>query len=501
MYDIAIIGGGINGCGIARDAAGRGLSVLLAEKDDLASGTSSWSTKLIHGGLRYLEHYEFRLVREALTEREVLWSMAPHIIHPMRFILPHHRGLRPAWLLRLGLYLYDHIGGRKKLPPTRKLDFRNDASGKALHEKFVTGFEFSDCRVDDARLTVLNARDAADKGADILTRTPVTSVRREKDCWNIALHDLVTGKEKSATAKLLVNATGPWIDGVLRDVVGQAGGPNIRLVKGSHIVVGKLYDDDRSFIFQNTDGRVVFAIPYETDFTLIGTTDVDHDGDPGAAAISKDEVRYLCDTVNGYFRKPVRPEQVVWSYAGVRPLYNDNVTLAQEATRDYVIRTDGEPKEPLLINIFGGKLTTYRRLAEEVVDLAQGSLGAGTPPWTNRTTLPGGNFAENELDNVISHLRAAYPWLDVSHASRLVRTYGLNAAEVLGDADGYRALGENFGAGLYEKEIGYLIAHEWARTADDILWRRTKLGLKISAKQTAQLHRRMQKQASSMQSG
>lgn len=493
MYDIAIIGGGINGCGIARDAAGRGLSVLLAEKDDLASGTSSWSTKLIHGGLRYLEHYEFRLVREALTEREVLWTMAPHIIQPARFVLPHHRGLRPQWLLRLGLFLYDHIGGRKKLPATRRLNLSRDSIGKVLKDELTTGFEFSDCRVDDVRLTVLNARDAADRGADIHTRMPVVSARRGIDCWELKLRDAHTGKTTSAKARVLINAAGPWIDGVLRDVLGNTGGPNIRLVKGSHIVVPKLYNDERAFIFQNADGRVVFAIPYETDFMLIGTTDVDHEGDPGDAAISPQEIRYLCDTVNGYFRKPLSPDQIVWSFVGVRPLYDDNVTLAQEATRDYVIKTERGSDDLLLINIFGGKLTTYRRLAEEVVETAQDALGRGTMPWTANSHLPGGDFPAGQLDALTVDVQRSYPWLDPAHARRFVLTYGTRVSDILSDTNSAEALGEHFGHGLYECELRYLTTQEWAQTAEDVLWRRTKLGLKFSGKERNRLQQRMRK--------
>lgn len=494
MYDIVIIGGGINGCGIARDASGRGLSVLLAEKDDLASGTSSWSTKLIHGGLRYLEHYEFRLVREALSEREVLWSIAPHIIHPARFVLPHHRGLRPAWLLRLGLFLYDHIGGRKRLPATRTLDLRTGAAGASLQEEYVTGFEFSDCCVDDARLVVLNAMDAAQHGADIRTRTSVISARRENGTWSIELLDHATGKKTSARAKTLVNASGPWIDGVLKDVLGQSDARNIRLVKGSHFVVPKLYDHDRCYIFQNSDGRVVFAIPYESDFTLVGTTDVDHDGKPQDAAISKDESQYLCDTLNGYFRKSVTPDQIVWSYSGVRPLYNDNASLAQEATRDYVIKTAGGDGTPLLINIFGGKLTTYRRLAEDVVELAQVEPNADGGRWTKTSALPGGNFACDMLDQQVSNLLAAYPWLEKEHARRLMRTYGTLAVKMLSDANSCDDLGVDFGSTLYAREVTYLMDNELAKTAEDILWRRTKLGLRLSQKQVSRLQKWVQPQ-------
>lgn len=494
MYDIAIIGGGINGCGIARDAVGRGLSVLLAEKGDLASGTSSWSTKLIHGGLRYLEYYEFRLVREALKEREVLWSMAPHIIQPARFVLPHHAGLRPAWLLRLGLFLYDHLGGRAKLPGTRVLDLRSDVAGGPLRQKYTRAFEYSDCRVDDARLVILNARDAADRGARILPRTSVTSARRTGDSWTVELLDHKTGATSRITARLLINAAGPWIDTVLNNVFEQRDAHHVRLVKGSHIVVPKLFDHDRCYIFQNNDGRIVFAIPYEGDFTLIGTTDVDYTGDPGDSKIDENESAYLCSTVSQYFRKAVTPEQVVWSFSGVRPLFDDDATRAQEATRDYVIRCEDGAKEGAHINIFGGKLTTYRRLSEEVVDLACGALGHGASPWTAGASLPGGDFPIETLNGLLMQLRKAHPWTEASHAKRLIHTYGTQASGILAGADGYAALGRHFGANLYEREVAYLMAQEWAQSAEDVLWRRTKLGLSVSTNDAKSLELWMRSQ-------
>ena len=353
-YDVFIVGGGINGCGIARDAAGCGYKVGLVEMNDLASGTSSWSTKLIHGGLRYLEHYEFRLVREALKEREVLWALAPHIIRPLRFILPHHDGLRPAWLLRLGLFIYDNLGGRKRLPATRTVDL-SQSLGSPLKADFSKGFEYSDARVDDARLVVLNARDAANKGADIRTRTKLVSARRVNGEWQLRVKDQTSGEAREVTARLLVNVAGPWVDEVIRGAVGRNDAHNIRLVQGSHIVTRKLYDHDRAYIFQNSDGRIIFAIPYEDDFTLIGTTDRDYEGDPGKAAISKDEVDYLVRSASEYFEKPVSRDDIVWTFSGVRPLFDDGASKAQEATRDYVLKheTDGAP----LVNAFGGKIT------------------------------------------------------------------------------------------------------------------------------------------------
>ena len=491
MYDIAIIGGGINGCGIARDAAGNGQSVLLAEQDDLASGTSSWSTKLIHGGLRYLEHYEFRLVREALIERETLWAIAPHIIHPARFVLPHHRALRPAWLLRLGLFLYDHLGGRKTLPGTRVLDLRHDLAGQPLKADYVRGFEYSDCTVDDSRLVVLNARDAAARGADIRVRTRVASAIRMKDGWKLGLKDKKSGATSTVTARVVVNASGPWIDHVLNGVLGKKDAHNIRLVKGSHIVVPKLFGHDRSYIFQNADGRIVFAIPYHHDFTLVGTTDVDYDGDPEAAHISDDEIAYLCSTLNGYFRTPVSPADIVWSFAGVRPLVDDKADKAQETTRDYVIREERgkDGNQALLVNILGGKLTTYRRLSEDVTESACKALGKPWRSWTGDAALPGGGFPLTGLPDLQEKLVSAFPWVGHDNAHRLVATYGTEALRMLDGAGKPADMGKHFGAGLHEREVQYLVENEWAQTAADILWRRTKLGLRLSKQQTGALEK------------
>ncbi len=483
-YDIFIIGGGINGCGIARDAAGRGYSVFLAEMNDLASGTSSGSTKLIHGGLRYLEHYEFRLVREALKEREVLWRSAPHIIWPMRFVLPHHKGLRPAWLLRLGLFLYDHIGGRKLLPKTRMLDMAADPAGRPLKASFSRAFEYSDCGVDDARLVILNARAAAECGAVIRTRTKVISARREDGAWSLEL-ETQTGRREIVRARLLVNAGGPWVDAVLAGTLGHEGVQNVRLVQGSHIVVAKKFDDPRAYFFQNADGRIIFAIPYHDDFTMIGTTDSDYHGDPKDAAITDDEVDYLCASASEYFAQPVRRQDVVWTFSGVRPLYDDGASKAQEATRDYVLKTDssGAP----LINIFGGKITTYRRLAETVLGKIESLIGKKGQPWTDSAALPGGDFAVGTFDEMAAGLRSDYPFLDESMARRLIRHYGTQARQILGQAASLDDLGGHFGADLYEAEVRHLMSDEWALTAEDVLWRRTKRGLVLSKDEAAHL--------------
>jgi len=491
MVDVFIVGGGINGCGIARDAAGRGYSVFLAEMNDFASGTSSWSTKLVHGGLRYLEHYEFRLVREALMEREVLWGMAPHIIWPLRFVLPHHRGLRPAWLLRLGLFLYDHIGGRRRLPATRTLDMTSDVAGRPLKPIFAKGFEYSDCWVDDARLVVLNARDAADRGAVIRSRSRLVAARPQDGAWVLTVENGTTGRREEIEARVIVNAAGPWVDRVLAGAMGRSGVHNVRLVKGSHVVVRRLFEDERCYIFQNGDGRIVFAIPYENDFTLIGTTDLDYEGDPQNAVISEAEIGYLCDAASEYFAEPVRREDVVWSYSGVRPLYDDGASKAQEATRDYVLKLDRDGDLPPLINIFGGKITTYRRLAEAMMEKIGEAIGAKGRPWTAGATLPGGDFDAEGFDEEVARLSQAYPFLKAPHARRLVRLYGTRARRLLGTARSTEDLGGRFGADLYAAEVDYLMAEEWAQTAEDVLWRRTKLGLKVGQEEAAALDRFM----------
>jgi glycerol-3-phosphate dehydrogenase len=485
VYDLAIIGGGINGCGIARDAAGRGNSVFLCEMNDLASGTSSWSTKLVHGGLRYLEYYEFRLVREALIEREVLWQIAPHIIRPLRFVLPHHAGLRPAWLLRLGLFLYDYIGGRKLLPPTRSVDLTHDAVGKPLKAgRYVKGFEYSDCFVDDARLVVLTARDAADRGADIRTRTRAVEIRRVEEHWQLTVENTQTGERSTIKGRIVVNAGGPWVEQVLNSGAGVNAKAKVRLVQGSHIVVRKLYEHDRAYILQNSDGRIVFIIPYQNDFTLIGTTDRDYEGDPAKVKASPEEIQYLCDSVSEYLTKPVTPADVVWTYAGVRPLYDDGASEAKAATREYVLELDTPGGAPML-SVYGGKITTYRRLAEEALAklapyLKGTKAGEG---WTAKSPLPGGDIKVSEISTLIAQLQRDYLFLSPSHAGRLAHAYGTRAAKLLGNASSMSDLGRSFGATLTEREIAYLIANEWALSAEDIVWRRSKLGLHLSAEQ------------------
>jgi len=480
-YDLAIIGGGINGCGIARDAAGRGWRVHLCDRSDLGSGTSSASTKLIHGGLRYLEHYEFRLVREALMEREVLWGIAPHIIWPLRFVLPHHKELRPAWLLRLGLFLYDHLGGRKRLPPTRTLRLRKDPAGAVLKPEFTLGFEYSDCWVEDSRLVALNALDAAEHGATIEPRTACVSAERAGEMWNLVLRDEATGKRRTIRARALVNAAGPWVAEVAGSVIRANAPASIRLVQGSHIVVKRLYDHAACYIFQNADGRIFFVIPYERDFTLIGTTDEDFTGDPGDVHASAEEIEYLCRSTGAYLRHPVTPDMVVWSYSGVRPLYDDGSTAPQQATRDYVLKLDAQ--DPALLSVFGGKITTFRRLAESALEM----LGPFLPPvsgqspgWTGQAKLPGGDFAADGFEAELKAAAGRFPFLPQSTLRRLLRAYGTRIDRLLDGATNFDDLGGVLGADLTMAELRYLMEAEWARTAADVVWRRSKLGLRMT---------------------
>lgn len=478
IYDLFIIGGGVNGCGIARDASGRGLKVFVAEQGDLASGTSSASTKLIHGGLRYLEHYEFRLVREALIEREVLLQAAPHIIWPLRFVLPHHKGLRPWPILRLGLFLYDHLGGRKILPPTRSVDLRRDVTGKPLKDEFIRGYEYSDCWVEDARLVVLAARDAAARGAEIRTQTKCVSARRVDGMWELTIQP-EGGDEEKVRAKALINAAGPWVSQVLGAVVGRNDPDKIRMVKGSHLVVDKLYDHDRCYIFQNADGRICFAIPYEQDFTLIGTTDEDHKGDPGAPKISDAETDYLLKAVSEYFTTPVTKANVRWAYSGIRPLYDDGASKAQEATRDYVLKLDDRQGGAPLLSVFGGKITTARKLAESALEKMQPFFPRMGKPWTASAALPGGDFPYVEAEQRIAALVSTYPFITPKILRRMFRAYGTDAETILGGATSLADLGQSFGP-IYEREVEWLRAKEWVRSADDLLWRRSKLGLHMS---------------------
>jgi glycerol-3-phosphate dehydrogenase len=489
-FDLAVIGGGVNGCGIARDAAGRGASVVLFEQDDLAGGTSSRSTKLIHGGLRYLEQYEFRLVQDALKERDVLWRLAPHIVSPARFVLPHHRGMRPRWLLRLGLFLYDHIGGRQRLPGTRTLDLTQDVAGAALKPVYRHAFEYSDCRVDDARLVVLNARDAADRGAAIRPRTRVTRASRHDDHWQLEVADR-DGRTETLTARVLVNAAGPWVGAVAASVMQANTSTPVRLVQGSHIVVPRLFAHEKCYLFQHGDGRIVFALPFEQDFTLIGTTDLDYRGDPAAVSASPEEIAYLCAVASEYFRTPVRAQDVVWSYSGVRPLQDDGSSKAQEASRDYTLALDAQGAA--LLTVLGGKITTYRVLAELAMHELKPHLPAAREPgWTGRVPLPGGDFAQDGAAALIEATLRAHPYLPPALGRRLVHAYGTRAAKLLEGAHTLGDLGTNFGADLTAREVDYLMREEWAETAEDVLWRRSKLGLRFSAAQTAALETYMQ---------
>ncbi len=491
MDDLFIIGGGINGTGIARDAAGRGYSVTLAEMNDLASGTSSNSSKLIHGGLRYLEHYEFRLVREALGEREALWKLAPHIIWPVRIVLPYNKDLRPFWLLRLGLLIYDYIGGRKKLPTTTTLDLTRHEAGKPLKPGFKKAFEYSDCATVDSRLVVLNAMDARANSANILPRTKVVNATRKNNHWEIETLDQATGKSSSHQARMLINAAGPWIDQVLEETLNYQAPKNVRLVQGSHIIVKKIYDHDRDYIFQNADDRIIFVMPYEDDFTLIGTTDHDHHGKASDAKIAESEIEYLCAAASEYFTVPIKREQVIGSFSGVRPLYDDGASKAQEATRDYVLKQEGGRSQPNyeapLINIFGGKLTTYRRLAESVLELVDSELERNTQAWTSTKSLPGGDFPMAGFDQLVKKLSDDFRFLSAPHARRLTRNYGTNAWKLLQGVTSENDLGQHFGATLYECEVKYLIEHEWACEAHDVLFLRTKQGLHLDEKQQAKL--------------
>ena len=476
--DLLVIGGGINGAGIARDAAGRGLDVLLCEKDDLGAHTSSASTKLIHGGLRYLEQREFRLVRHSLQEREVLLRNAPHIIWPLRFVLPHHAGLRPWWMIRLGLFLYDHLGGRELLPPCASVDLHRHVNGQALKRGYRRGFEYSDCWVQDARLVVLNARDAHARGAEIRTRTECVSLARRGSRWEATLIDRITGSRSTVSARCVVNASGPWVGKTLDLETGAEASHHVRLVKGSHIVVRRLFDHPYPYIFQSGDGRVLFAIPFEEDYTLLGTTDVEVEADPGPVAITPEEVDYICAAANEYFETPVPPGDVVWTYSGIRPLFDDRTENASEVTRDYVLHVRRGPAP--LLSVYGGKITTYRRLAEQAVDLLAEPLGFDARAWTRDAPLPGGDIPGADIGGFTERCTASYPWLGERLLRHYVRHYGTDIHTLLAGCAGIDDLGEHFGAGLYEAEVAHLVAHEWARTPDDILWRRTKKGLTMS---------------------
>jgi len=478
LYDLAVIGGGINGCGIARDAAGRGAKVLLLEAGDLARGTSSASTKLIHGGLRYLEHYEFGLVRESLKEREQLWAIAPHVIWPLRFVLPHVPGVRPRWLVRAGLLLYDHIGGRKRLPVTETIALSRHPAGAPLKPEFTSAFVYSDCWVDDARLVVLNARDAADRGAQVRTRCRVERLARDGEFWRLET------SHGQFRARAVVNAAGPGVLSVLKDS-GEQAERALRLVRGSHIVVRKLFDHPYPYFFQLPDGRIFFAIPYEEDFTLIGTTDSDHHGPLDEVQASAEEIAYLCDGASRFFRAQVTPGDVVWSFAGVRPLVDDGTGRPEAATRGYRFELSEVDEGAPILSVFGGKITTYRHLAQEAVDrMAERMSELGGRHWTDSEPLPGGDFPIEQAAGAPDRLRAQkYPFIEPQWARRLARAYGTLAMAVLGDARNLNDCGAHFGHGLTESEVRYLQDREWAVSTEDILWRRTKLGLRFSAEQ------------------
>ena len=478
-FDLAIIGGGINGTGLARDAAGRGLRVLLVEMNDLASGTSSASSKLIHGGLRYLEHRAFRLVREALGEREVLLRMAPHVIRPMRFMLPPLPGMRAPLLLRFGLFIYDMLGARKLLPASRTVDLTHNPVGQPLKRLFRYGFEYSDCWVDDSRLVVLNALDAAEHGAVIRTRTRCVRVERRED-WELVLNS--RGRRDVATARVLVNAAGPWIGEVADTVIRQPLAAPVRLIKGSHIVVRRRFEHDSGYLLQAADGRVVFALPFAEEFTLIGTTDENFVGDLKSPAPDPDEITYLCDAVNQYFRDKVTPDELVWSFSGVRALYDDGADKPEDVTRDYELVLDEKFGEAPLLTIYGGKITTHRKLAEAAMEKI-GIFFEGRPPWTAGSTLPGGDFAPDGFYALVAETIGRWPFLSEPHARRLVRAYGTRAERILKDAQSMDDLGPRFTGDLTGAEVRYLVENEWAQTAEDVLWRRSKLGLKATAEE------------------
>jgi glycerol-3-phosphate dehydrogenase len=508
IFDLFVIGGGINGCGIARDAAGRGLSVALAEMNDLASATSSASTKLFHGGLRYLEYFEINLVRHALEERETLLRAMPHISWPMRFVLPYSsdmrfegetpvsrvleklmpwmKGRRPAWMIRFGLFIYDHLGGRKILPATTTLSLPNTPEGDPLESRFQKAYEYSDCWIEDSRLVVLNARDAENRGAKIMVRTKVDAAVRNKEHWEVKLRDTETDEERVIKTRMLVNAGGPWVGDIIHQRVNIKSNEGVRLVRGSHIVTRRLYDHDKCYFFQGTDGRIIFAIPYETDFTLIGTTDAEHHDPHIEPQCSPEEQRYLVDFANQYFKNNISLDDIVWTYSGVRPLYDDGASSATAATRDYTLKVDKTDGAPIL-NIFGGKITTYRKLAEDAMDKIIPFFPGTSGHWTAGVALPGGDFDVNGVESLIKRIQQDYAFLDLKWARRLIRAYGTDSWRVLGDAKNAADLGEAFGATLTEREVIWLMTHEYAHTAEDVIWRRNKLGLRMSPDETAKL--------------
>lgn len=507
-YDLFIIGGGINGCGIARDASGRGLNVALAEMNDLASATSSASTKLFHGGLRYLEYFEINLVRHALAEREVLLKAMPHISWPMRFVLPYHKdmrfegatptsrilnvvmpwmkGRRPAWLIRFGLMLYDNLGGRKILPATKTLNLKNSIEGAPLEDRFEKAYEYSDCWIEDSRLVVLNARDAEARGADIMVRTKVLSAARIDGHWEVTVEDTTSGEVTTLRARMLVNAGGPWVGDIIQQKVRINSTEGVRLVRGSHIVTRRLYDHDKCYFFQGTDGRIIFAIPYETDFTLIGTTDAEHSDPSVKPECTTEERDYLLNFINQYLKEDITTEDVVWSYSGVRPLYDDGASSATAATRDYTLKVDDTGGAPIL-NVFGGKITTYRKLAEDAMEKVLPFFPGTSDHWTAGVPLPGGDFAVDGFETLVTRLRSDFAFLSDFWARRLARAYGTESWDVMAGATDTAEMGQLFGATLTEREVRWLMKNEYARTAEDIIWRRNKLGLRLTKEEVTAL--------------
>ena len=488
-FDLLVIGGGVNGAGIARDAQGRGLSTCLVERGDLAGATSSNSSKLIHGGLRYLEQYEFRLVREALAEREVLLKIAPHIVWPMRFVLPHRPEMRPKWMIRAGLFLYDHLARRVSLSGTEAVRTAAHPYGAPLQPDITDAFAYSDCWVEDSRLVVLNARDAAARGAEILVRTEFVGAERSPEGWTCRLR-AADGTERRVTARALVNAAGPWVLEA-QDAAHARARDRVRLIRGSHIVLPALYQGDQAYILQNDDRRVVFVIPYEGRFSLVGTTDVPHEGDARDARCTEEEAAYLCAAVGRQFRRAPQPSEIVWSYSGVRPLHDDGADNPSAITRDYVLKLDEAGGRAPVLHIYGGKITTYRRLAEEAVGKVAAALGRAGTPWTATAALPGGAFGGLDLPGFEAEMARRYPWLAPTALHRLVRAYGSDLDALLDGASGPNTMGEDYGAGFTERELDWLVQHEWARTADDVLWRRSKLGLHMPAEGQARLAQRL----------
>lgn len=480
IYDILVIGGGINGAAIANDASGRGLNVILCEQDDLASATSSASTKLIHGGLRYLEQFEFHLVREALYEREVMLNKAPHIITPLEFVMPYKKSIRPYWLIRLGLFLYDHLAGRKKLSGSRGIDFAKHPAGTALKKEYRKGFIYSDCWADDARLVVLNAVSAKENGATISTRTKIISAIRKNELWHVVTKDTESGKEQSINTRAIVNAAGPWADDILINKIKLTQKQNIVLVKGSHIVVPRINPTEEAYILQGNDKRVIFVIPYLEKFSLIGTTDVEHHGDPKSASITPSEINYLCDAVNAYFNRKIAPKDVIWHYSGVRPLKCDDSASASEISRDYEFALEDVDNKMPILSVFGGKLTTHRRLAEQAMDKLKPYFPTMGNNWTEKAPLPGGDIDYADFEEFFKKVIKQHPKLPKNLLFRYAQNYGTRCFDILKSATSTQELGEHLGGELFEEEVKYSINKEFSKTADDILWRRTKLGMFLS---------------------